>query len=145
MKFTNPVPVAEVIARIERRPSGDGIGHGTGFLGELRVSNGTASQAFGPVTATIFQHGVGTTNREVRIRTTTVNFSDVEVNVVTPLTGTCATAEPVPFVTPRVVHWFDNPFFAGRRYDDTIYGCTSNGTLGAPAKRALGILVQLSR
>jgi hypothetical protein len=119
--------VADVIVRFQRRPSEDGPGRG--FLGELKVSTGETSGAFGPLTATITRHGVGTRSREVHVHTTTENFSDVEVNVITVLAGTCPAPEPVPHVTPSVVHWFDNPLFLGRTYDDIIYLCTADRAL----------------
>lgn len=114
--------VSDVNVRFERLPSEDRTD--SGFLGELRVSTGEISRAFGPLTATITQHGVGTRSREVHVRTTTEDYSDVQGNVVIETSGNCPGPEPVPYVTPVVSHWFDNPFFAGRKYDDLVYLCT---------------------
>jgi Zn-dependent metalloprotease len=102
---------------------------GTGFLGSMKLSLGEVSKAFGPVTATITEHHLGTNNREVHVRVTTDNYSDVAVDVILELGGICGLPLKTTARTPNVVHWFD--FFLGRKYDDTIYGCTGNGALPA--------------
>jgi Zn-dependent metalloprotease len=114
--------VSDVIVRVER-VRGD---RSTAFLGLLQVSTGTTTSTFagGSVTATITQHGVGGTSREVRVRVTTVNFSDVDVSAQV-LTQTQPGTQPpppnLPYPTQRVSHWFDNPFFLGRRYGDIVF------------------------
>jgi Zn-dependent metalloprotease len=114
--------VSDVIVRIER-VRGDRT---TAFLGVLQVSTSTTTATFagGSVTATITQHGVGGSSREVRVRVTTQNFSDVEVSaqVLTQTQpGTQVPPPNLPYPTQAVAHWFDNPFFLGRRYGDIVF------------------------
>jgi hypothetical protein len=94
------------------------------FQGVARVSTGgTVSDGAG-TTATIISHGVGTRNKEMTARVTTPNFEPLEVsgNVFTvQVAGPDVPPPTNPYLTGGVVHWFDNPFFAGRRYGDIIY------------------------
>ncbi len=115
--------VSDVIVRVTQRRSGGG----TRFMGVLQVSTGTTTAAFGGgvVNAAITQHGVNSQSMEVRVRVTTANFSDVEVSaqvLTQPITPAPVPPPPtLPYVTPHVAHWFDNPLFLGRRYGDIVY------------------------
>jgi hypothetical protein len=113
--------VSDVYVRVAKRRPRD---NSELFEGVLRVSTGALSGTFasGKVSASIDRHGVGTASRAVTVTTTTADFSDVEVSpqvATTPLTPTVPPTQPA--ATPGVTHWFDNPFFAGRRYGDTLF------------------------
>jgi Zn-dependent metalloprotease len=114
--------VSDVEARLVRRRSSDSS---LLFQGIARVSTGgTVSDPTGAVTATIISSGVGTRNMETVVRVTTPNFELVEVsaNVFTvQVAGPPAPPPTNPFPTNGVTHWFDNPFFLGRRYGDIVY------------------------
>lgn len=111
----------------------------TAFLGVIDVPTTPASSSFhnGTVTASITRHGIGTRSAEVRATVTSTNMAEFavasEVRVVAapvpPGTPPPPPAPPtLPFTTPRVVHWWDNAFFAGRSYGDIVY---ENATLPA--------------
>jgi hypothetical protein len=90
------------------------------------VPAGGASSSFqnGTVTASITQHGVGTRDAEVRATMTTTNMSELAVSSdvrVEAVPGTPPAPPTLPATTPRISHWWDNPFFAGRRYGDIVY------------------------
>lgn len=118
--------VSDVIVRITQRRTSAG----TRFLMTLQISTGNTAGSFGGVvTALITQHGVNSQSREVRVSVTALNFSDVDVaaQVITrQITPTPIAPPPtLPYVTPYVAHWFDNPFFLGRRYGDIVYEATN--------------------
>lgn len=112
--------VSDVEARIVRRRSSDSS---LLFQGIARVSTGgTVSDPTGTVTATIISHGVGTRNMETVVRVTTTNFEPIEVSANIFTVASLPVPPPTnPFPTNGVAHWFDNPFFLGRRYGDIIY------------------------
>src|SRR5262249_7191352 len=120
---TNPNEiVSDVIVRVARVQ-----GNGTEqFLGLLQLSTGAISGTFGggTVTATVTQSDVGGTSREVHVSVATTNFSQVAVScqvLTTVVAGTPPPPPNLPYPTRGVSHWFDNPFFAGRKYGDIIY------------------------
>lgn len=118
------VDIAEVT--VTRRRESDGVPI---FVGRARAFNSPTGIQFtgvndptGMISVAITGHGVNTRNKEIRVTVTTMDFATVEVsaNVYTRVVG------PPPPVTrhletAEVVHWFDNPFFLGRRYGDIIY------------------------
>ena len=114
--------VSDVEVRLARRRSSDSR---LLFEGIARVSTGgTVSDPAGTVTATIISSGVGTRSMETVVRVTTLNFELVEVSarpLLVQVAGAPAPAPTNPFPTGGVTHWFDNPFFLGRRYGDIVF------------------------
>ncbi len=98
----------------------------TAFLGIIDLPAGGASSSFqnGTVTASITQHGIGSRDAEVRATTSTTNMTELAVASdmrVVQVPGTPPAPPTVAATSPRVAHWWDNPFFAGRRYGDIVY------------------------
>lgn len=114
--------VSDVEIRVTRSRSSDAS---LLFYGIARASTGgTVSDPTGTLTATIISHGVGTRNMEIVVRVTTPNFEHVGVSarpLLTKVPGPPTPPPTLPFSANAVVHWFDNPFFLGRRYGDIIY------------------------
>ena len=98
----------------------------TYFDGFARVSTGgSVSDEAGSITATITGSGVGTTSKQIDATVTTPAGSHVEVSPYITMDAVPGAAPPPPVPianpTPSITHWFDNPFFAGRRYGDIIF------------------------
>lgn len=94
------------------------------------IANPTKSFNGGTIIVTITKHGLGTRSKEVRLTVTTANFADIDIQVgIKPLVVSPAPAghTPVPFkkYSSTIAHWFDNPFFAGRKYADVVNQFTS--------------------
>jgi len=127
--------VSDAEVRVMRRirdPLGGLINSSVGIA---RVSTGgIVSDPTGRITGAITSHGVGTRNREIQATVTTTDYSPVDVSANVYTTGVAQPQQVLP--TPGVAHWFDNPFFLGRRYGDIIYeganlasGCTVDDIL----------------
>jgi hypothetical protein len=100
------------------------------FQGRARVSTGgTVVDQSGTITGSITGHGVGTTSKEIQAQVKTTDFRPVEVraNIYTKVVAPAPTSPPPPtdpFPSQSVAHWFDNPFFVGKRYGDIVYEST---------------------
>lgn len=124
--------VEDAIAMIEQAQSVKVNYVGTSMdVGSLQASTGHVSDTFfeGNIRAELLaptqaQLQQVTRSTEVQIRVSTNNYGLVYVSATTPLRPIAPTQTGLVtdwYATPPVARWFDNPFFAGRKYGDVVY------------------------
>jgi Zn-dependent metalloprotease len=105
----------------------------TQFLfGRARVSlGGGFLDQSGTIQVSILTSGVGTRSKEITAKvknTGGVPFESEGIVYTTQVSPPVPPPTTTTWVSPGIAHWFDNPFFLGRRYGDIVYE-----TVGLPA------------
>lgn len=80
----------------------------------------------GTIIVEITSHGVSTRNKQMTVDIKNTSGLNVELaaNVYTKPVAPPSTNPPpivTQFTSPSISHWFDNPFFLGRKYGDIIF------------------------
>jgi Zn-dependent metalloprotease len=122
------VPASEVVTSVELLISRHRDADRSEFLFGRAVSPGvpTFSDQSGTLVVKITSDGVGTTSKQFTAEVMSIAGvnTELEPNVYTmPVSPPATTPQPVvtPWSSPYIAHWFDNPFFAGRKYGDIIF------------------------
>ena len=122
------VPASEVVTSAEVLASRHRDADQNQFLFGRAIVPGAPNfvDQSGTVIVKITSDGVGTQSKQIVADVTNTSGLNVELaaNVYTmPVAPPPAAPSPVviQWPSPYIAHWFDNPFFAGRKYGDIIY------------------------